>query len=35
MNFNSILETGGVVLSEEVKINSELQLVKQEVGVPA
>ena len=35
MNFNSILETGGVALSEEVKINSELQMVKQEVSVPA
>ena len=35
VNFNSVLETGGVVLGEEVKINSELQLVKQEIGVLA
>jgi polyisoprenoid-binding protein YceI len=35
VNFNSLLETGGVALSEEVKINSELQLVKQEIGVLA
>jgi polyisoprenoid-binding protein YceI len=35
INFNSVLETGGVMLSEEVRINSELELVKQEVGVLA
>ena len=35
VNFNSLLETGGVALSEEVKISSELQLVKQEIGVLA
>jgi polyisoprenoid-binding protein YceI len=35
VNFNSVLETGGVVLGEEVKINSEIELVKQEVGVLA
>ena len=35
INFNSVLETGGVVLGEEVKINSEIELVKQEVGVLA
>lgn len=35
VNFNSALETGGVVLGEEVKINCEIELVKQEVGVPA
>ncbi len=35
INFNAALETGGVVLSEEVKINSEIQLVKQAVSVPA
>jgi len=29
INFNAILETGGVMLSEDVKINSEIQLVKQ------
>ncbi|HSC53280.1 MAG TPA: YceI family protein [Phnomibacter sp.] len=28
VNFNSALETGGVMLGEEVKINSEIQLVK-------
>ncbi len=33
VNFNRVLETGGVVLGEEVKINSEIELVKQEVGV--
>ena len=33
INFNSVLETGGVVLGEDVKINSEIELVKQEVGV--
>jgi polyisoprenoid-binding protein YceI len=31
LNFNAALETGGVVLSEEVKIYSEVQLVKQAV----
>ena len=31
VNFNGVMETGGVVLSEEVKIKSELQLVKQTV----
>lgn len=35
INFNSILETGGVALSEEVKINAEVQFVKQAVAVPA
>jgi polyisoprenoid-binding protein YceI len=35
VNFNAVLETGGVMLSEEVKISSEIQLVKQAVGVPA
>jgi polyisoprenoid-binding protein YceI len=34
VNFNSMLETGGVMLSEEVRISSEIQLVKQEIGVP-
>jgi polyisoprenoid-binding protein YceI len=33
VNFNSVLETGGLMLGEEVKINSEIELVKQEVGV--
>jgi hypothetical protein len=27
------METGGVMLGEEVKINSELEFLKQEVGV--
>jgi polyisoprenoid-binding protein YceI len=35
VNFNSVLETGGVALSEEVRIDSELQLVKQAVSVAA
>ncbi|MBE7170138.1 MAG: polyisoprenoid-binding protein [Williamsia sp.] len=29
VNFNAVLETGGVMLGEEVKINSEIQLVRQ------
>jgi len=29
INFNGALETGGVMLGEEVKLNSEIQLVKQ------
>ena len=28
INFNGVLETGGVMLGEEVKLNSEIQLVK-------
>ena len=35
VNFNGVLETGGVVLSEEVRINSEIQLVKQAISVAA
>lgn len=35
ISFNSALETGGVVLGEEVKISSEIELVKQEVEVLA
>jgi len=35
VNFNALLETGGVALSDEVKIHSELQLVKQAVTVAA
>ena len=35
INFNGVLETGGVMLSEEVRINSEIQLVKQAVSVAA
>ena len=33
VNFNSVLETGGLMLGEEVKINSEIELVKQEAEV--
>lgn len=29
LNWNSVLETGGVMVSEEVKIHAEIQLVKQ------
>jgi polyisoprenoid-binding protein YceI len=29
VNFNGVLETGGAVLGEEVKIHSEIELVKQ------
>jgi polyisoprenoid-binding protein YceI len=29
INFNAVLETGNLVLAEEVKIHSEIQLVKQ------
>ena len=29
LNWNAVLETGGVMVSEEVKINGEIQLVKQ------
>lgn len=35
INFNGVLETGGLALSEEVKINSEVQLVKQPEAVLA
>jgi polyisoprenoid-binding protein YceI len=35
VNFNAALETGGVVLGEEVKISSEIQMVKQAVEVAA
>jgi polyisoprenoid-binding protein YceI len=33
LDFNALLETGGVMLSEEVKISAEIQLVKQAVDV--
>lgn len=33
ITFNSVLETGGLMLGEEVKIYSELQLIKQTVAV--
>ena len=29
LNYNAALETGGVLLGEEIKINAEIQLVKQ------
>jgi polyisoprenoid-binding protein YceI len=35
VNFNSVLETGGLALGDEVKIHAEIQMVKQPVGVPA
>ena len=35
VNFNNLLETGNLALGEEVKINAEIQLVKQAVAVPA
>jgi polyisoprenoid-binding protein YceI len=35
INFNGVLEKGGVVLSDEVRIDSELQLVKQTVTAAA
>jgi polyisoprenoid-binding protein YceI len=33
VNFNGVLETGGAMLGEEVKIQSEIQLVKQPAAV--
>ena len=33
VNFNGVLETGGVVLGEEVRIDGEIQVVKQAVEV--
>jgi polyisoprenoid-binding protein YceI len=35
LTFNAVLETGGVALGEEVRINSEIQLVKQAVSAAA
>jgi polyisoprenoid-binding protein YceI len=35
INFNSVLETGNLMLAEEVKINSEIELVKQAARVAA
>ena len=35
VNFNSVRESGNVALSEEVKINAEIQLVKEAVPVLA
>jgi polyisoprenoid-binding protein YceI len=34
-SFNAILETGGVALSEEVKVFGDIQLVKQVLSVAA
>src|SRR5688572_689068 len=33
INFNNIIETGGLALAEEVKINSEIQMVKEKAFV--
>ncbi len=33
--YNTLLETGGVALSDEVKISAEIQMVRGAVGVPA
>ena len=35
VNFNSVLETGGVALGEEVKINSDIEVIKQAVSIAA
>jgi polyisoprenoid-binding protein YceI len=35
VSFNTVLETGNVALSEEVKINAEIQMVKEAVSVAA
>lgn len=35
INFNGVLETGGLVLGEDVKLLGEIQLVKEVVAVPA
>jgi polyisoprenoid-binding protein YceI len=35
INFNTVLETGNVALSEEVKINAEIEMVKEAVSVAA
>jgi polyisoprenoid-binding protein YceI len=35
LSFNTVLETGGLALADEVKIHSEIQLVKQEASVAA
>jgi polyisoprenoid-binding protein YceI len=35
INFNGVLETGGVILSDEVRVNGEIELVKQAVRVAA
>lgn len=35
VNFNAALETGGVVLGEEVKVHAEIQLLKEAVSAAA
>jgi polyisoprenoid-binding protein YceI len=35
VNFNGVLETGGVILGEEVKISSDIELLKQAVSIAA
>ena len=35
VNFNGVLETGGLMLREEVRINSEIELVKQAISLAA
>ena len=35
VNYNALLETGGVALGEEVKINAEIQMVKQIESIAA
>ncbi|GEO08383.1 YceI family protein [Segetibacter aerophilus] len=35
INYNAVLETGGVMLGEELKVNGEIQLVKQAELQPA
>ena len=34
VSFNGVLETGGLMLGEEVKISAEIELIKEAVGVP-
>lgn len=35
VTFNTVLETGGVALSDDVKLHSEIQMVKEVVAEPA
>ena len=35
VNYNAVLETGGVALGEEVKISAEIQMVKEAVSMAA
>lgn len=35
VTFNAVLETGGVALGDEVKLQAEIQMVKEVVAVPA